>query len=154
MNCSRATRASLGAVLSVALVGCRPHASTYTRDECRRNPPDSMPIPPITVRVVVGIPGQLVIAARDLEGRVVNANAVLDRKRWAGSDSGAVSFNDVTRGEHRITFRSFGYGQRDTIVAMPADSGLRLFVPFSTGGGIRGCSTWVFRKETPWWRFW
>lgn len=136
------------AALGVVLAACHPRASTRTVGECKYAPPDSLPIPPIVARSDIDSPGTIAIDARDLAGTIVRLTAILDHKQGSmGGGASNATFMSVQPGEHALSLRSFGYGQRDTVVTMPREGGLRVTVPFSRGGGATICSEYIIPKD-------
>ena len=138
----------------IALVACHSRVEQVPFDHCARNPPDSVPLPPILARSELGKPGDLTIEFHDPAGRIVDANAIIDRMMSVPSRAGTSRIAGLAPGQHRLTVRSYGYGQRDTVLTQPADSALHVTVPLSAGGGLGRCSVVYSVREVPWWRFW
>ena len=139
-------------IISVFSMGCASRPTRKTFDICPPNPPSGRPLPAITGQQIPNGTGRITAEVRDLDGERVHVTAFLDTRGSSGNDSGAVNFVGVNAGTHRLLFRSFGLGARDTTVALPEGSDLHLIVPLSTDGGVQGCGTYVILK--PWWHFW
>ena len=67
--------------------------------------------------------------------------------RGAVATAGTARFDGVMPGSLRLRIRSFGYGERDTLITLPADSSLSVDVALTRGGGARGCSTYVVDEK-------
>lgn len=124
---------------------CRRQSELATFDHCDRNPTDSVPPAPIDVRASADAPGAVFVHART-SGKSFQISSILD-DRGAVLDAGRARFDGVLPGSHRLRVRSFGYGERDTLITLPPDSSLILDVALTPGGGMHGCSSYIEEKK-------
>lgn len=135
-------RLALGGALCVGTAtACRTARRPETFDHCDRFPADSVPPPAIDAHASADSPRVLFLSA-ETSGPYNSIVVVLDQQGGI-AHSGRARFAEVLPGPHRLRVRSFGYGERDTVITMPSDSSLSVHVTLTKGGGISGCSSYI-----------
>lgn len=136
---------TLIAVLGMLVLGsCHPRTELASFDHCDRNPPDSVAPAPIAIRTSAESPGVVLVDARTSEG-ASSIIAVLDHQS-VQARHGLSRFDGVAPGAHHLRVRSFGYGDRDTLVIVSSDSALYVTMTLSRGGGLAGCSSYTVEQ--------
>ena len=69
--------------------------------------------------------------------------------RWAQAKNGPARFDGLVPGSHKLRVRSYGFGQRDTLITLPADSSLEVKVALTRGGGLGYCASYIRVDSAP-----